>query len=131
MEFNISFSFASILNSCIKMKSLFGENNQSSNPLLFYTIKVIYFIVIQMIIDGINYTGVSMEVYVAIQLVNGSKEYVTDKALSGSIANVIAKSNLTPEENEQVFDLTGISQDQRTEIMEIVESKKNRAESSL
>ena len=72
-----------------------------------------------------------MEVYVAIQFVNGSKEHVTDEALSASIANVIAKSNLTPEENEQVFDLTGISQDQRTEIMEIVESKKNRAESSL
>ena len=77
-----------------------------------------------MIIDGVNYTGVSMEVYVAIQFVNGSKEHVTDEALSASIANVIAKSNLTPEENEQVFDLTFIPQDQRTEIMEIVEGMK-------
>ena len=65
-----------------------------------------------------------MEVYVAIQFVNGSKECVTDGALPGSIANVIAKSNLTPEENEQVFDLTFIPQDQRTEIMEIVEGMK-------
>ena len=71
-----------------------------------------------------------MEVYVAIQLVNGSKEYVTDKALSGSIANVIAKSNLTPEENEQVFDLTFIPQDQRIEIMEILEIKKCKTKSS-
>ena len=84
-----------------------------------------------MIIDGVKYTGVSMEVYVAIQFVNGSKECVTDEALSGSIANVILKSNLTPEENEQVFDLTFIPQDQRIEIMETVESKKNRTESSL
>ena len=84
-----------------------------------------------MIIDGVKYTGVSMEVYVAIQFVNGSKECVTDEALSGSIANVILKSNLTPEENEQVFDLTFIPHDQRIEIMKIVESKKNRAESSL
>ena len=123
-EFNISFSFASILNSCIKMKSLCGEDDQSSNPLRFYIIKTIYFTVTQMIIDGVNYTGVSMEVYVAIQFVNGSKEHVTDEALSASIANVIAKSNLTPEENEQVFDLTFIPQDQRTEIMEIVKNLK-------
>lgn len=83
-----------------------------------------------MIIDGVNYTGVSMEVYVAIQFVNSSKEYVTDEALSKSIANVIAKSNLSPEDNEQVFDLTDIPQDQRIEIMEIVEAKKNRVERS-
>ena len=75
-------------------------------------------------IDGVNYTGVSMEVYVAIQFVNGSKEHVTDEYLSKSIANVIAKSNLTPEDIEQVLDLTGIPQDQRTEIMEIIEAMK-------
>ncbi|MCK5012847.1 MAG: hypothetical protein KAS66_03425 [Candidatus Omnitrophica bacterium] len=71
-----------------------------------------------------------MEVYVAIQLVNGSKEHVTDEALSGSIANVIAKSNLTPEDIKQVFDSTFIPQNQRTEIMEIVESKKIEVEDS-
>ncbi|MCK4666901.1 hypothetical protein KAU33_09140 [Candidatus Dependentiae bacterium] len=77
-----------------------------------------------MIIDGINYTGVSMEVFVAIQFVKSSKELVTDEALIGSIANVIFKSGLTPEESEQVFDLTSIPQDQRIEILEKVESMK-------
>lgn len=65
-----------------------------------------------------------MKVYVAIKFVEGSKEYVTDEALPKSIVNVISKSNLSPDENEQVFDLTGISQDQRTETMEIVENMK-------
>ena len=62
-----------------------------------------------------------MEVYVAIQLVNGSKEYVTDEALSASITNIITKSNLTPEDIKQVFDLTFIPYDQRIEIMENIE----------
>ena len=65
-----------------------------------------------------------MEVFVAIKFVEGSQELVTEEALSKSIANVIAKSNLTPEENEQVFNLAGIPHDQRTEIMEIVEGMK-------
>ena len=77
-----------------------------------------------MIIDGINYTGVSMEVFCAIQMVKGSQELVTPKYLSKSIANVILESGLTPEENEQVFDSTFIRQDQRIEILEIVESMK-------
>ena len=84
-----------------------------------------------MIIDGVKYTGVSMEVFVAIQFVNGSKECVTDEYLSKSIANDISKSRLSPEDIEQVLDLTDIPHDQRIEIMKIVESKKNRAESSL
>jgi len=79
----------------------------------------------KMIIDGVEYTGVSMEVFSAIQMVKGSKELVTDEALAKSIANVIIQSNLTPEENKQVFDLTSIPEHQRTEIMQIVEEMKN------
>ena len=80
-----------------------------------------------MIIDGINYTGVSMEVFVAIKFVEGSQELVTDKYLSRSIADVILKSGLSPEENEQVFDLTSIPKKQRIEILEKVEAMKIEA----
>lgn len=75
-----------------------------------------------MIIDSVNYTGVSMEVFVTIEMIKGTREGVTDKYFARSVANIIAKSGLTPEENEQVFDLTSIPQDQRIEILEKVKS---------
>lgn len=74
-----------------------------------------------MIIDNVEYTGVSMKVFLVIQMIEGSKELITEEFLGDSIANDILTANLTPEENEQVFDLTSIPQDQRIKIMERVE----------
>lgn len=80
-----------------------------------------------MIMNGINYTGVSVEVFTTVQMVKASQELITDEYLSNSIADIILKSGLTSEENEQVFNLTSISQDQRTEILEKVEFMKNES----
>lgn len=80
----------------------------------------------KVIIDGVAYTGVSMNVYVAIQLVNSTKELVTDKFLSYSISRIIKASidtqGLTDKDITQIFDLTDIPEEQRKEILEKVDS---------
>ena len=80
----------------------------------------------KVIIDGIAYTGVSMDVYVAIQLVNSTKELVTEEYLSYSISRIIKAGKdmqrLTGKDITQIFDLTDIPEEQRKEILEKVDS---------
>lgn len=79
-----------------------------------------------MIIDGVDYTGVSIEVYCTIQMVKGSQELVTDLYLSKSIANVILESELNDKDIQQVFDLTSTRNEHIIEIMGMVETMRKK-----